>query len=165
MAKRFDCTFIGGQWLVLDYSRKKNKPIVFPLPFKIFLRYAIGGRLHSERLHIFRKFWCQMLVDAAIRGRHYGQPGPYFDTEEERLDQANIMIAKLKQEGILENDFRRYFESLQQWRHSIRLGQRRNATKASWTPKARRLRRLRKTLRNKKKSLAKPENPPKSPSA
>ena len=74
---------------------KQPKPPKFPMTFRELLRRIIGGRLHGERLHIFRKFWCAQLKQC----EHFDYAGVEdIKTDEGRLNKANEVIEKYTRE-------------------------------------------------------------------
>jgi len=107
------------------------KPPKFPMKFKEFLRRAIGGRLHGDRLHIFRKYWCAMLEVYAELGS-----GPSLGndnrTDEGRLKKTNDVIEKFTREGVDEIFFKSNQRAIAAWRSENRIQQRRNAAKKRW---------------------------------
>jgi hypothetical protein len=111
-------------------NSKKLEPPKFPMKFKECLRRVIGGRLHGDRLHIFRKFWCAML-------KHYEDiaaiPAEY-KTDEWRQNKANEIIEKYTREGVDKITFDNFITTIPQWRKEARIIQRRNAAIKSWTP-------------------------------
>ena len=101
------------------------------MKFKEFLRRTIGGRLHSDRLHIFRKYWCAMLEIYAELG---SSPSPENDnrTDEGRLKMTNDAIEKFAREGVDEIFFKSHQRAIAAWRSENRIQQRRNAAKKRW---------------------------------
>jgi hypothetical protein len=99
---------------------KGIKPPKFPMKFKEFLRRAFGGRLHSERLRLYRKY----LVCSFSN---------YVDPE----DVAAKTIEKFSRNGISNPTY--FFEvvrEIAEWRANNRLQQRRNAAKSRWQKKS-----------------------------
>jgi hypothetical protein len=107
-------------------DQPQTKPLVFPIKFKVCLRLAIGGRLHHERLDIFRKFWSDQLKDMAAVSALYNQPYEH-PTDESRLNQANIMIDKFTSEGVDESWFHNLKNGIPEWRRRNMVQQRINA--------------------------------------
>lgn len=109
---------------------KQSKPPKFPMTFKECLRRVIGGRLHGNRLHIFRKYWCAML-------KHFediaAMPTEY-KTNDGRLNKANEMIEKYAREGVDKITFDRFITAIPECRKEARIIQRKNAAIKSWTP-------------------------------
>jgi hypothetical protein len=104
------------------------KPIKFPMKFKEFLRRTIGGRLHGDRLHTFRKYWRHALKVYADL-----QPVPperktmeFFETETDKH------IAEFNLEGVDERFFKHHKREIAAWRSENRIQQRRNAAKKRW---------------------------------
>jgi hypothetical protein len=107
------------------------KPLKFPLKFKVFLRLIIGGRLHSERLHIFRNFWCAMLKKHYELGSYAGF-GDDNTTNEGRQNMTANMVEKYNRDGVDELNFNRFKADITCWRNRNRIEQRRNAAKCRW---------------------------------
>lgn len=132
------------------------KPSRFPIKFKVFLRLAFGGRLHGDRLHFFRKYWCwTRKLEADIKNLGLPPSEQNTKTDAQWMDMANEVIAKYTRDWVYERDFNELFNSIENWRWLNRLEQRQNAAKSSWTPKARRKRKRRKQ----QKSLGGGQNP------
>ena len=89
----------------------------------------IGGRLHSDRLHLFRRFWASQLKQfenmdyAASEG---------IKTEEGRLNKANLMIEKLTRDRVDQYWFISLSNSFPKWRQENRIQQRRDAANKRW---------------------------------
>src|SRR5580700_7973224 len=99
-------------------QRTKNmKPPKFPMKFNVFLRRAFGGRLHSERLHMFRKFLVSYLFSQ------------YVDPE----DIAAKTIGKMNQSGFYNpTAYFKLMEDIKKWREANRIQQRKEAAKSRW---------------------------------
>lgn len=111
---------------------KPQKPLVFPLPFKVFLRHAVTGkRSYGERLPIFKKYWCSKLeYFARIESKLI--PGLDNQTPEGRLDMALKVIEKYQREGVDESFFITHVNGVAHWRKEEQIFQRRNAAKSRW---------------------------------
>jgi hypothetical protein len=97
-------------------NKKPGKIPNFPMKFREFLRRAFGGRLHSERLRLFRKY----LVFSFSN---------YVDPE----DIAAKTIEKFSRMGITNpNYFFEVVRDISNWRENNRIQQRRNAAKSRW---------------------------------
>ena len=104
---------------------RERKPPDFPMPFKVFLRDAFGGRLYAERLRMFRKFlrWFYQNFTTA-QGRKTAQ-APEILTD----SQINGLAAN----GV--SDPHWYFETvrdIQGWRKENRVQQRHAAINSRW---------------------------------
>jgi hypothetical protein len=92
----------------------------FPMKFRKFLRIAFGGRLHDERLHLFRK----CVHASSVRTERNSRAA-----ERKTAD----VIAKLNREGITDPDwYLSALEIIKAWRAKNRIEQRRQAAKARW---------------------------------
>jgi hypothetical protein len=140
------------------------KPLEFPLKFKVFLRHAIGGRLYGDRLHIFRRFWCDRIkrfsklktpktqvIEIFSDTGMSQESDPREFTDEGRLEMANEIISIFIEVKISEHTFKSLVKEIKEWREGNRHQQRINAAKSSWSETARR-------KRKKKKSLAQSKN-------
>jgi len=99
------------------------KPPKFPMKFKVFLRWEFGGRLHADRIRLFRKFLFQEFqYSRELQG-----------LSPEARDAAAIamrdkLIADLSRDGI--HDLNWYFrtnERISEWRKENRHQQRKDA--------------------------------------
>ena len=97
---------------------KAPKPAKFPMKFQEFLRRTFGGRLHSERLRMFRKY----LVSE------------FFSSLESPDDFAAKLIGAMGENGV--KDQESYFHlvrEIKQWKENNRIQQRINAAKSRWS--------------------------------
>ena len=93
------------------------KPPHFPMKFKEFLRRAFGGRLHSERLRLFRKFLVKSYLSAYV--------------EPESV--AAELIGRLNQNGLIDpSTYFNWIREIADWRSINRIQQRRDAAKSRW---------------------------------
>lgn len=95
------------------------KPPKFPMKFREFLRRAFGGRLHGDRLHMFRKF---------LKSEYsYGNP-----------DVPTSLISKISEAGIRDQDtYYGFVGQIKQWRAVNRLQQRKAAGQTRWLKESR----------------------------
>jgi len=103
-----------------DLKGKIIKPPKFPMKFKDFLRRAFGGRLHAERLRLFRKF----LVSEYT----------YFSKEgEDKEDIPTKLISALSENGIAsQGSYYGFVQQIGQWRAINKVQQRKDANKNRW---------------------------------
>ena len=110
------------------------RPPKFPMKFREFLRRMFGGRLHADRLRLYRKFVFQeMRHEAMLQGIR--PPAAQEAAAEVMRDE---LIAKLSCEGITDPSW--YFhtnERIHFWRKSNRLQQRRAANEKRWLKESR----------------------------
>ena len=92
----------------------------FPMKFRAVLREFIGGRLHDERLHLFRKYLRHMFSAEGC--------------SENRADKrATAVIANLKKNGLNDPEvFFKHLRNIADWRKQNRIQQRREAAKSRW---------------------------------
>jgi hypothetical protein len=100
------------------------------MSFKEFLRRTFGGRLHDQRLHLYRKYLSQNF-----------QIEQWFTARDKTIESRDItaakntedFIAKLKKEGIKDPDW--YFpvlHEIKRWRVQNQIQQRKEAAKSRW---------------------------------
>jgi hypothetical protein len=119
--------------LAISGKLKNFKAPHFPMNFRTFLRRMFGGRLHADRLHLYRKY-----LFASIRVEHWFKGRSATEEERELAIQADVekVIAKNSQEGFKDPQW--YFEledSIKRWRVANRVNQRREAARARWSKK------------------------------
>jgi hypothetical protein len=114
-------------------NSKKIEPPKFPMKFKECLRRVIGGRLHGNRLHIFRNYWSVQLkkYEAMDYAESVG-----IKTDEGRLNMANEMIEKYTREGVGRDSFNQLLNGIPKWRKENQIQQRRDAAKKRWKNKS-----------------------------
>jgi len=122
MTSKFE-PFIG-----VGIKPKETKPPSFPMKFKECLRRVIGGRLHGERLHFFRRYWCDTLQHYEF----YDRVSPKEKNAEGRLKKANEMIEKFTAEGVDEHWFNTISKGFPIWRGLNRIKQRKDAANKRW---------------------------------
>jgi hypothetical protein len=97
--------------------KRPEKPPHFPMKFREFLRRALGGRLHAERLRFFRKFLVSIFF------------APCDDPEAVSME----MIGKLSQNGINDPDsYFTFMREIKEWRPKNKIQQCRNAANSRW---------------------------------
>src|SRR6266567_1057612 len=79
---------------------RPGKPLKFPMKFRGFLRHAFGGRLHSDRLRIFRKYWRWALCSYAEREGRAEDLGP--EVQDRKITEV---IERHKRVGVDESFF------------------------------------------------------------
>jgi hypothetical protein len=90
------------------------------MKFKEFLRRAFGGRLHSERLRLFRKFLIKYTLAS------------FVDPELVAAD----LIGKLNRNGLQSPaTYFTWIREIEVWRSNNRIQQRRDAAKSRWQKK------------------------------
>ncbi|MGD0813243.1 MAG: hypothetical protein ABSA83_06540 [Verrucomicrobiota bacterium] len=134
-------SFVTQRWMHQRVKRRDEaqppaKPLVFPIKFKACLRLSVGGRLHKDRLNVFRGYWCTQLKGMADYYRHYNMPGGE-ETDEQRIAKADRMIDKFMREGVDESWFSNIKNGIAEWRRRNMVQQRKNA-RASRTLKSHR---------------------------
>ena len=102
------------------------------MKFKEFLRRVIGGRLHGDRLHIFRKY-CYELV---IATENIGHIPPEEKTEDHRLKKVSEAVERFTRDGVDQVRFYHFSTSIPAWRQGNRIEQRRNAANKRWQTKS-----------------------------
>ena len=107
-----------------------EKPPKFPMKFREFLRRMFGGRLHDERLHLFRKYlFDSTKVSEYYRGGH-GSHQALIDAASKTTDE---LIGKYNREGITEpNWYITLRGDISRWRKANRIFQRQQANKSRW---------------------------------
>ncbi len=89
-----------------------------------------GGRLHGERLRLYRKYLCNSFqVSEHFKGGHSSESARNLAAEKN----AVALIAKQNRDGL--DDPTYYFglkEDIAKWRNANRILQRKNAAKARW---------------------------------
>ena len=107
-----------------------EKPPRFPMKFRQFLRRMFGGRLHNERLRLYRKYLYQSLqVSEHFKGGHSSIKARDAAAERER----DVIIEKQTKNGI--EDLNWYLTlkyDIERWRSLNRINQRREANKSRW---------------------------------
>ena len=106
-----------------------TKPPTFPISFKECLRRVIRGRLHGDRLHLFRKYWASQLKQ--FENMDYAEL-ECIKTDEGRLNKANVMIEKFTRDGVDKYWFDSISAGFPKWRQEYRIQQRRNASNMRW---------------------------------
>jgi hypothetical protein len=96
---------------------------------------VIGGRLYADRLHYFRRYWCDTMPPYENHGDFTQE-----ENEESRLKKANWMIEKFTREGVDEDWFKTIAKGFPIWREKNRIKQRTDAAIKSWTPENRKKR-------------------------
>lgn len=109
------------------------KPPKFPMKFRVFLRRAFGGRLHCDRLHLYRKYLLQQFeVEVWFRGGLMRVQNPQHRTlaAEKLRDEFLINISR---DGITDPErFSAEFQDIQRWRQLNKVQQRKEANKSRW---------------------------------
>jgi hypothetical protein len=95
------------------------KPPKFPMKLKVFLRRAFGGRLHSDRLYLFRKF-----LKSEYSFGHEDMPEKLLET----FSKSGITSSK---------SYYGFIQQIKQWRKINRVRQRQTASKSRWLKEAR----------------------------
>jgi len=101
------------------------------MKFKEFLRRVIGGRLHGDRLHIFRTYFFEVIK--AYEG--VGYTPPEEKTDEGRLKKVNAVIERFARDGVDQMWFNNLSARIPAWRKEKRIQQRRNAANIRWQKK------------------------------
>lgn len=108
----------------------KPNPPKFPMKFKVFLRRIFGGRLHADRLRLFRKFAFEELRSQQLAKDRELTPEAAGAAAEVMRDK---LIADLNRDGIHDlNWLFRTTERIALWRPSNRINQRRDANSSRW---------------------------------
>jgi hypothetical protein len=118
---------------------KPMKPPKFPMKFKEFLRRMFGGRLHSDRLRLYRKYLLdQFEVEVWFKGSMRELAGRQsLDSKESRIAAAEKLrdgfVAKLSNEGVADPEwYEAVAPEIQRWRGLNRVAQRKAAIKSRW---------------------------------
>jgi len=100
----------------------------FPMTFRVFLRHQFGGRLHADRLLLFKKY----LLEDYLETKEVRDLPPE-DREAAASAMRDKLISTLSREGIGNPNWYFYAnERIQEWRKANRVRQRRAAIKTRW---------------------------------
>ncbi|SRR5260221_1124404 len=109
------------------------KPPNFPMKLKVFLRRQFGGRLHADRLRLFRKFLFQ-----EFQSHRELQNLTPEARGAAAIAMRDKLITDLSRDGIFDpNWYFRTNERISEWRKSNRHQQRSNASKNRWLKESR----------------------------
>ncbi len=109
---------------------KTPQPPKFPMKFREFLRRAFGGRLHADRLHLYRK-----LVSEDSAAYVYFNGGYASQSEKDAAAEKRTVdfIAKLNSDGITDEKwYFRVLPAIAEWRVQNRIRQRKEANASRW---------------------------------
>lgn len=110
------------------------KPPKFPMKFRVFLRRAFGGRLHCDRLHLYRKYLLQQFeVEVWFRGGLMRVQNP--QQRQQRTLAAEKLrdefLEKMSRDGVTDPEwFSAVFQEIQRWRQLNRVQQRKDANQS-----------------------------------
>jgi hypothetical protein len=103
-----------------------EKPLHFPMKFKVFLRLAFGGRLHADKLRNFRKYW-------RVRLKDFDRTKDMSEENRGRVTDASVNL--YVRDGVSGDFYKANIDRIKDWRKENMRQQRVDAARKRWRSK------------------------------